>query len=94
MKRFENRIAKLEKVTKSKPCIWVFVPEADYSDRIDIDTDKLRKIAEKEFGIFDFYLSEFTSNEVSEPQFHFIEDFGALIDHARKHTNRIGEKKR
>ena len=59
MKQFENRLAKLEKVTKLKPCVWVFVPEADCPDSNNIDTNELRRIAEKKFGITDFYLSAF-----------------------------------
>ncbi|MGE4610394.1 MAG: hypothetical protein AAED33_03155 [Paracoccaceae bacterium] len=91
MKQIENRLSKLEKATKLKPCVWVFVPESDYPDRDEIDTDELRQIAEKKFGITNFYLSAFTSSEVTEPRFQVIEDFKAYLEELGG-GKRIGEK--
>jgi hypothetical protein len=78
-------------LTKSKPGVWVYVPEADYPDCNNIDTDKLRQISENKFGITDFYLSAFRSSDVTEPQFQFIEDFKALMGEASG-GKRVGDR--
>ena len=87
---FQNRIDKLSK-SKPEPTYVFWVPPGR-SDEISI---KEANQWLKEAGLpANPNPMIFKNAKADKMQVEIIEDFGALIENARKHTNRIGERKK
>ncbi len=83
MSRLGTRLAKLEGPNEGG-IVWVYVPGDEY------DETALRKVAVEKFGETFTHFTVWPQQEVTEPQFEFIEDMDAVLANASKNSTRIG----